>query len=337
MHIDKEKNNIIKNDNDANSNEVTGSLRLNGNTVSQLTFQNMFDKSLTGMAFIGKDGMFLNTNNAMSKITGYSQEELKSKTFYEIINKDDAKEGKALTEDLVSGKINSYEIKKRCIHKNKNQIWVRIEKSTVKDQNGKLLFFIVQMQELQSILDLQYEVELANEVLHKTCNIMLDIMEHQNMGIDSMMSSVGEKMGANSIAVFYCNNHHIKTYLWPNEETTILLDAVSEKPQELNAWVRSCTEVYKKKDIPSTLNIILPYMDDTLNPIVLPVPVNAEASCIVIYDFPNEKFNSKQEVRALKALTYLLTSIIHNSKKINELSNSVSNKLGELTRRLQKG
>lgn len=111
-------------------------------------FKGAFDNSAIGMALIGIDGSWKEVNQSTCNILGYSREELNKLTFQDITYPDDLDLDLEYLAELVADKRQSYQMEKRYFHKNGHIIWVLLVVSMVKDQEGKVLHFISQIEDI---------------------------------------------------------------------------------------------------------------------------------------------------------------------------------------------
>lgn len=77
------------------------------------TFRTAFDTAPIGMALIGLDGRFLQVNEALADILGYTVAEFLELTFLDITHHDDVHFDVAHAEQLVAGNIERYQMEKR--------------------------------------------------------------------------------------------------------------------------------------------------------------------------------------------------------------------------------
>lgn len=110
-----------------------------------------FDDALIGMAIVDLEGNWVHVNKSLCKTFGYTKEELKSKTFMDLTHPEDAKKGQKAIIDMLNGRINNFETEKRYINKNGDVIWSLLSASVVRDNNGKPLHFVAQINDLTSI------------------------------------------------------------------------------------------------------------------------------------------------------------------------------------------
>lgn len=107
-----------------------------------------FKISPIGMAFVKADGLFYRVNNALCKLLEYSEEELTKKTFQEITHPQDLEEDLRFVNDCLSGKIEYYSMDKRYITKSGKIAWAKLTVSIIKDNEGKFLYFLSQIQDI---------------------------------------------------------------------------------------------------------------------------------------------------------------------------------------------
>lgn len=125
---------------------------------SEECFRSVFDYSAIGMAITSPDGRMLRVNHANSVITGYTEEELTVMHFREISHPDDYEIEMKYLNQILDGKIPSYQMEKRFIHKDGHIIWTIMSVSGVRNNDGVLMHFIGQIQDITSI-------KQANEAL----------------------------------------------------------------------------------------------------------------------------------------------------------------------------
>ena len=110
---------------------------------SEELFRLIFDQSPLSSAITKLDYTPLQINDAFSRMLGYSKEELYLMKFTEYTHPDDIDEEIEQFNRITSGKIDSFEMEKKYIHKNGEILCANLFISAVKDQFGKLLRFLV--------------------------------------------------------------------------------------------------------------------------------------------------------------------------------------------------
>ena len=106
--------------------EAQAQLRLTAQRLGAI-----LDRAPFGIDLVDSSGHFLEVNPAFQQITGYSAEELKGMTFYELTDPADRARNRELMVALHEGKLPFHEIEKRYIRKDGSTIWVRAATSKV--------------------------------------------------------------------------------------------------------------------------------------------------------------------------------------------------------------
>ncbi len=115
---------------------------------SEEKFRAAFQFSAIGMAIVGLDGRYIAANESLSRIIGYSSEELKNLTHKDITHPDDLENDAKLLKELMSGKKEAYHIEKRYINKKKQVVWVLLATSLVRHKYGEPLHFVSQINDI---------------------------------------------------------------------------------------------------------------------------------------------------------------------------------------------
>ena len=105
-----------------------------------------FDNAAIGMAVVSMDGSWLQVNEALCKLLGYSEQELRATSFQRLTHHDDLRHVQSYIQRVLEGYIPSHEQEKRYIHEQGHTVWVLWHVSLLKDSEtgAKRLFFQVQ-------------------------------------------------------------------------------------------------------------------------------------------------------------------------------------------------
>jgi diguanylate cyclase (GGDEF)-like protein/PAS domain S-box-containing protein len=105
-----------------------------------------FDNAAIGMAVVSMDGSWLQVNEALCKLLGYSEQELRANSFQTLTHPDDLRHVQSYIHRVLEGYIQSHEQEKRYIHEDGHTVWVLWHVSLLKDSESgtKRLFFQVQ-------------------------------------------------------------------------------------------------------------------------------------------------------------------------------------------------
>jgi diguanylate cyclase (GGDEF)-like protein/PAS domain S-box-containing protein len=105
-----------------------------------------FDQAAIGMAVVSVDGSWLQVNESLCNLLGYSEQELRATSFQRLTHPEDLWQVQSYIQRVLDGYIKSHQQEKRYIHEDGHNVWVLWHVSLLKDsQTGtKRLFFQVQ-------------------------------------------------------------------------------------------------------------------------------------------------------------------------------------------------
>jgi PAS domain S-box-containing protein len=111
-------------------------------------FRSAFDNAPIGMALVAPDGRWLKVNHAVCELTGYSETAMLVRSFQDITHPDDLDTDLAYVEDVLAGRRRTYQMEKRYYHAHGKLIWVMLSVSLVRDDCGKPLYFVSQIEDI---------------------------------------------------------------------------------------------------------------------------------------------------------------------------------------------
>lgn len=145
--------------------------------LSDARFATVFENTPTGKAIVDLQGKFAVVNRKFCHITGYTAQELLSKTFPEITHPDDTQNDLVQVSDLLFGKRESYELEKRYVRKDGSHVWVDLNVAIVRDDAGGPLHFIAEVLDISErkrseALMNNYHLELEHRVTERTLELI---------------------------------------------------------------------------------------------------------------------------------------------------------------------
>lgn len=111
-------------------------------------FESGFANAPIGMALVDMNGGWLQVNDALCRITGYPEDELKSTTLDAITHPEDIGLAADDLQRLLAGQIRSYQVEMRYRHAWGHYVWVLLTVSVVRDAQGCALHIIKQLQDI---------------------------------------------------------------------------------------------------------------------------------------------------------------------------------------------
>jgi len=108
----------------------------------------IFESAAIGITATDKDGRYIQFNPAFQKLLGLTAKELSAKAFWDITNKYDHHLEVRPFNDLVAGRIDSYQCYKRYLHKDGSIIWVNLNVANLKDADGEAIGSIATVEDI---------------------------------------------------------------------------------------------------------------------------------------------------------------------------------------------
>jgi PAS domain S-box-containing protein len=150
---------------------------------SENKFQSIFNQAAVGIARLTPDGKWIEVNQKLCDIVGYSQKEIVTKAFQDITHPDDLEKDLDNINQLLNNKIQTYSMEKRYFKKNGDLIWVNLTVSLVRDAKFKPLYFISIIEDITKRKNSEKELHLITEALKKSEKKLQDILNSLSIGV----------------------------------------------------------------------------------------------------------------------------------------------------------
>ena len=115
---------------------------------AEARFHGIFESAPIGEAIVAPDGRFLDVNDALCALTGYSKPELSALSFQNITHPDDLAADVGFVRQMLAGEIRTYQMEKRYLHKDGHTVWILLSVSLVRSDSGEPKYFISQIQDI---------------------------------------------------------------------------------------------------------------------------------------------------------------------------------------------
>ena len=132
---------------------------------SEVRFRAIFEAAALGIAISEPDGLLLKANPALQKMLGYSEQELRQRTF---AHPDDVAADLQLYQQLLAGSIPSYQMEKRYFHKDGHLVWGRLTLSLVRDKASNPLFAVSMVEDITAAKQTEAELLRISKAVENT-------------------------------------------------------------------------------------------------------------------------------------------------------------------------
>ena len=107
-----------------------------------------YEHAAIGISEVAPDGRFLRVNEAICAITGFSREHLLTRMLFTHTHPDDADSDREGFRKQVAGQLEFYSMEKRFIRKDGRVIWLSVRSSSVRADDGHLLYVVRVVQDI---------------------------------------------------------------------------------------------------------------------------------------------------------------------------------------------
>jgi diguanylate cyclase (GGDEF)-like protein/PAS domain S-box-containing protein len=132
--------------------------------AAEQRFRTAFEAAPIGMALSDLEGRFIQVNDALCAITGYTREELGEMSFADLGHPADAGREEEMMRSLLSGEQSTYLMEKRYIDVVGQVVWVAVHATLVRAADGSPQHFLGQIQDVSERV--RYEAQLQHMADH---------------------------------------------------------------------------------------------------------------------------------------------------------------------------
>jgi len=140
---------------------------------SEKRMRGYFNTPLYGIAITSPGKNWVEVNDALCIMLGYTREEILQMTWVEMTYPDDIVPDVARFSRLMSGEINTYILEKRFIRKDKEIVWANLSVEGIRNTEGKLDYVIAILQDITEKKKEDARLSEQNEEIQKMNNFML--------------------------------------------------------------------------------------------------------------------------------------------------------------------
>ena len=103
---------------------------------SEARFRGTFENAAVGISLFDRTGHLIRANGKLCEILGYTEEELRGRSFASFTHPDDQEPDMTRFGHLMNGELPSYSVEKRYVRKDDRPVWVRVTRSAQPDEQN---------------------------------------------------------------------------------------------------------------------------------------------------------------------------------------------------------
>jgi diguanylate cyclase (GGDEF)-like protein/PAS domain S-box-containing protein len=161
--------------------------------ISENKFKNFFDHAAIGIAMVRPNGAWSEVNDELCRIVGYSRSELLNLTFQDITYPEDLETDLNHLDQLVTGKIDRYQLEKRYIKKDGDIVWIELTVTKQITSKGDTDYFIAVIKDIQSAKETEEALTNLRKTLEEKVSLRTQELKEAHK---SLLNSYQEKVAS---------------------------------------------------------------------------------------------------------------------------------------------
>ncbi|MEW6370084.1 MAG: PAS domain S-box protein [Pseudomonadota bacterium] len=203
--------------------------------ATEARLHSIFELASVGIGLIDRDFRFLGVNPAITRILGYSIEELERLTVRDVTHPDDMAASAAWFQRLRDGEIEEYAMDKRYLRKDGATVWVSLHVSRKTDAAGEIEYFIGFINDISA----QKAVEQELNVLHANLEARVAERTRELQEANARLSAALARQQAAEQAL-KAREAQLSSVIANANDAYIALDAAGR----VTAWNRAAEETF---------------------------------------------------------------------------------------------
>ena len=144
---------------------ATGSESLRHDAEAQ--FRAIFDNAAVGIRLVDviAGGLIVRANRAFHDLLGYEDGELTGSGVFDLTHPDDVAENRRLYEEVVAGRLPSFQLEMRYLRRDGKFIWGRLTVSPVRDASDRMVFVIGLVEDITARREAEEQLQRQTQAL----------------------------------------------------------------------------------------------------------------------------------------------------------------------------
>ena len=157
---------------------------------SEERFRGYFEHSQVGMTVTSQEKGWIEVNDQLRQMLGYSLDELRQMTWAELTHPDDLEEDLKNFEQMLAGEIDDYALDKRFIRKDGEIVYTNLTVSCVRDENGAVQNILASMLDITKRKQMEEELIQARHAADEANKAKGDFLANMSHEIRTPMNAV---------------------------------------------------------------------------------------------------------------------------------------------------
>jgi PAS domain S-box-containing protein len=157
---------------------------------SEERFRSSFDNAGIGMGLVNLEGRWIRVNRALCEIVGYSEDELLQRSFQELTHPDDLEADLAHGRLLMAGKIRTFTMDKRYIHRDGHSVWIKLTTSLVRSADGTPLLTVSHIEDVSERKRLVDSLSVARDEALQASRLKSEFLANMSHEIRTPMNGI---------------------------------------------------------------------------------------------------------------------------------------------------
>lgn len=164
--------------------------------TSERHFRAYFERSMVGMAATSPDRGWIEVNQALCNMLGFSREELVRQTWASLTHPEDLPHNEQLFEQMLAGEIDGYSLDKRFLRKDGYVVHVHVAAGAVRDEKGRLDYVVALVEDISARKMAETRDRVRSRALEQVARgaqlqeIMLEVVHGIEADNPAMMCSI---------------------------------------------------------------------------------------------------------------------------------------------------
>lgn len=130
-------------------------------------FRFTFEHAAVGIAQIGTAGRWIEVNQRLCEMLGYTHDELMAKTFQDISVPEELTRAFPTSHETPTSELESYTVDRRCVRKDGSQLWTNVSTALMRDASGAPKYLIAVITDISACKQAEEVFQKVNSELER--------------------------------------------------------------------------------------------------------------------------------------------------------------------------